>query len=374
MVLFCGMILPIKLYLHWRIRRATNKKWKIILSRSNHAPLSDRLKREIVELWGRTLTSADLHQIAALIDISQNPSAGFVPEFQYYFSFEPAMNQRLFAAAYSDKNFYEKFLKYPSGLFVSSIIRSVNGVLMNGNFSPCSDSDVMENMITGVEYIFKPSTSTSGGSDVALIVKNDLGQIQFRQNQFNSFGEAMRSNGLRHANYLIQERVKQHEWFAKWNRSSLNTVRLMTYRSVRSNEVHHLGSVIRFGRSGSIVDNQAAGGLTCGIDDQGRSRSFVCDKHGRVEHDGFFGEMVPMHGSMVEIAKVIANQFPYHRFLGFDFCVNESGQVQLLEVNCKNIEINFMQMNNGPIMDKYLSEIISYSSRNHRQYLFEFHY
>lgn len=374
MALFCSMIPSIKHYLRWRLRRATQKKWKIIISKLRLSKLTTPMRDEITSMWNGTLASEDLYQIAALQQLSKNPSPLFVPEFQYYYNIEPTLNRRSFALAYSDKNFYERFISFPKGLFVRTVIRSMNGVLMNHDYAAIQDADAVASLETGVEYIFKPSTSTSGGDDVALISKDQDGKIRFKERLFDTWMEAINASGLKHGNYLVQERVQQHEWFAKWNPSSLNTVRLMTYRCVDTNQVHHLGSVIRFGRPGSLVDNQAAGGLTCGIDENGFSRSFVCDKYGHVDHEGCFGERVPMHHRMIEIAQELASQFPYHRILGFDFCVNQNGQVQLLEVNCKNIEVNFMQMNNGPLFQDHLARIIAFTNTNRKQHLFEFHY
>jgi hypothetical protein len=281
------------------------------------------------------------------------------------------LNQRGFALAYSDKNFYERFLVYPSGLFVPTVLRSMNGVLMRADYTRCSIQEATDLLSVGVEYIFKPSTSTSGGSDVALITKNERGEIHLGDQRFASFIEAMQANGLVHGNYIIQQRVQQHPWFARWNPSSLNTVRLMTYRSVLTEKVHPIGAVIRFG---SIVDNQAAGGLTCGIDQEGFSRDFVCDKYGRISYDGNFREAVPGYERMIEIAQTLAAQFPYHRLLGFDFCVNDAGDVHLLEVNCKNIEVNFIQMNNGPLFGDLLDEVITSARQTSRSHLFEIHY
>lgn len=374
MMLFCKMIQSIKHYLRWKIRRATLKKWKIILSKLDGILVSPTLKESAFAQWGNVLKGQDILQIAALSQISGIASTRYVPEFHYYFTIEPALNHRGFALAYSDKNFYERFLLHPEGLFVPTLLRSMNGVLMRKDYTTCTSQEASDLMVVGMSYIFKPSTSTSGGSDVALISKNEKGQIQLGDQLFASFESAMDSNGLKHGNYIIQQRVQQHSWFAKWNPSSLNTVRLMTYRSAASEEVHHIGSVIRFGRAGSLVDNQAAGGLTCGIDHRGYSREFVCDKYGRSSTAGCFGEAVPEHARMIELAQKLASQFPYHRLLGFDFCVSEAGQVHLLEVNCKNIEVNFMQMNNGPLFGDLLDEVIRDARQHRRFHLFELQY
>jgi len=65
------MILPVKLYLQWRIRRATQKKWKVIFSRLNGEKLSETRKGKVLEFWGDTLAAVDIKQLAAFIEISQ---------------------------------------------------------------------------------------------------------------------------------------------------------------------------------------------------------------------------------------------------------------------------------------------------------------
>ncbi|MCK7537993.1 MAG: hypothetical protein MZV63_47075 [Marinilabiliales bacterium] len=58
-------------------------------------------------------------------------------------------------------------------------------------------------------------------------------------------------------------------FFARFNESSLNTVRILTYRSVRNEDVFVLHRLLRAGRRGSVVDNQASGGIACAIDNDG---------------------------------------------------------------------------------------------------------
>jgi hypothetical protein len=151
---------------------------------------------------------------------------------------------------------------------------------------------------------------------------------------------------------------------------------MMTYRSVVDNAVHPLGAVVRFGRPGSLVDNQAAGGLTCGVLKNGKTGSFVCDKMGRFkgEDSAWLSVMqseVPMFKKMVEIAQDIASQYPYHRLLGFDFTVNDKEEVKLLEINCKNIEINFLQMNTGPLLGDFTEEILRHVQGQTKQSILE---
>jgi hypothetical protein len=124
------------------------------------------------------------------------------------------------------------------------------------------------------------------------------------EESFASLWQLLEHKAGKSSHFVLQERIRQHPWFAAWNQSSLNTIRMMTYRSVVDNAVHPLGAVVRFGRPGSLVDNQAAGGLTCGVLKNGKTGSFVCDKMGRFkgEDSAWLSVMqseVPMFKKMV---------------------------------------------------------------------------
>ena len=87
--------------------------------------------------------------------------------------------------------------------------------------------------------------------------------------------------GLYGGNFIIQKYIDQHHWFARFNESSLNTVRVLTYRRIKNEEAVVLHRLLRAGRPGSVVDNQASGGIACAIDTDGRLMSFGIDKSRR---------------------------------------------------------------------------------------------
>ena len=66
------------------------------------------------------------------------------------------------------------------------------------------------------------------------------------------------------ADYLIQERIKQHPQLAILNESSINTIRLQTVID-ETGQVHPFGAGLRIGRKWSSVDNWAKGGVFVGI-------------------------------------------------------------------------------------------------------------
>lgn len=300
-------------------------------------------------------------------------SLKYIPEDVYYNKVEPILNNRAYAAAYSDKNFYERYLGDYKGLFPQTLLRVINGVLTNEYYTRLSFNDASV-LLTGLEgsYIFKPTTETSGGANVTI--------IKVAGKQVTVFGKVVNADDFLRmimskysTGCVVQEQITQDIWFDKFNKTSLNTVRLFTYRSVVNEDVHPLHAVLRFGREGSIVDNQASGGLSCGINESGLLNDFAVDKYGNVKVlKDMLGttvhKAVPSFSDMCILAKKIAPRYYYQRLLGFDFCLDSGGKVRLLEINCKNLETNFLQMNRGPLFGEYTDEIIEYCSKN-RKYI-----
>jgi hypothetical protein len=317
-------------------------------------------------LWKHLGENPNLFYCRIYQTINGNESSRYVPENIYYKKIEPVLNNRAFSLAYADKGFYpvltgrmdllpEVFLKGTAGTLYDTEMNAVD-----------AGKDPAELLPPGEELVLKPATDSAGGRGVVLLKTIDNHSIEIEKNkidrsEFRSFLEKIYAN-----NFVIQRKVKQHSWFSSYNESSVNTIRMMTYRSPVSGKVHYLRSVLRYGRPGSIVDNQASGGLSCGVDSAGKVQDFAVDKYGRRSDQLPVTESVPGFAEMQSAAIEIAAKYPYHRILGFDFCVEENGEVKLLEINTKNLEINFIQMNLGPLFAEFTEEVIDYCSNHPR--------
>ena len=78
------------------------------------------------------------------------------------------------------------------------------------------------------------------------------------------------------------------DWYQKWNRTSLNTLRVLTVRG--TDGVKALSTILRFGAEGSSTDNISAGGLAIGVR-EGVLAPYAIDRYMR--------RMLP-HGRRVE--------------------------------------------------------------------------
>jgi hypothetical protein len=314
--------------------------------------------------WSRLKKNVNVRWLKIFTAISGQTSVDYVPEDIFFLIIEPRLNNADFLLAYKDKNFYEMY--YEPKIFPKALLRNIDGVFYDGNYGVLKKDQLGKDLYELLEperkVIVKPATGTSGGSNVRLFVKEGNRYV----------GETGTVLSLPYlvenykTNFVIQKYLEQHPYFRKFNRASVNTVRILTYRSVATENIHVLQAVQRLGREGSLVDNQASGGLSCGINAKGELRPFAVDKFGAVYQKSEEGILFSEAGKVVKfeemkaLAAEVARKTYYARLLGFDFCVDEKSDIKLIEINNKYLEINFLQMNNGPLFGDFTDEIIRY--------------
>jgi len=322
------------------------------------------LKKNVNSLW---------YKVYSLV--LQREEINFIPEDIYYCIVEPCLNNKQLSKAYADKNSYELF--FDSKLFPTTILRNIDGKFYTYDyeFIDISDKTLEKKIESFNKIIIKPSIDSGGGKSVELFI-NIKGKF------FNEYGKELSVNYLEkhfQRNFLIQSYISQHSFFKQFNKESVNTVRIFTYRSVKDDKIIVLHSILRVGRPGRHVDNQAAGGLSCGIDKKGKLNNYAVDKYGNryTNINGRYLDketIVPFYSKMVEIACKIAPKHKYSRLLGFDFCVDINNQIKIIEINNVNNEINFYQMNNGSLFQEYTDEIINYCTKNQKSFVLDYYY
>lgn len=317
-----------------------------------------KLIQQNISLWRAIDKSHSAKWFKVYQTISGNNDYRYISEITYYSEVEPRLNHATFAEAYSDKNFYEQLVD--KTLMPATLFRCINGTLYSNDFKffPERNDEARKILANAKQFVCKKSTETGGGRGVAVYDFTDLSDV-FKKNPISHLKSTLGQN------FIVQQYIHQHSFFKQFNESSVNTVRIFTYRSIVTNEVIVLQALLRIGKKGAVVDNQASGGISCGINvKSGTLNDFAVTKYGNKlshsNHVSFKNKQVPFFSNMKKIAESIAPKYVYHHLLGFDFAVDSTGQVKLIEVNNKNNEINFYQMNNGPLFGNYSDEIINY--------------
>jgi len=337
----------------------------------------NRLSKELIQshlkLWKPVNNNVNTKWLKVYCNISGKLDYKYITEFDYYNFIEPVLNHKSFCDAYSDKNSYHTFLDYE--LLPKVHLRRMHGVYYFEDYNQLASSyNIFDTIPKNTnKLIIKKSFDSGGGSGVGLLSKTEN---KWHDNNNETVTEEYLDYTYG-SDFVIQEYLNQHQYFKQFNESSVNTIRLLTYRSVKNNEIIPLHAVLRIGKKGSFVDNQASGGIACGLDDYGKLNSFAVNKYGeRFEtFNGInFAKTKEIFGftEIINSGLEVAKLFRYHRILGFDFMVDEYGKIKIIEINNKNNEINFYQMSNGPLFKSYTREIIDYCSTRRKTYQFDF--
>lgn len=148
-------------------------------------------------------------------------------------------------------------------------------------------------------------------------------------------GTMSRGNG-----YIIEECLENHPDIAKYNPSSLNTCRAVTFIN-KEGICRILFATLRFGRTGSVTDNWSAGGVAVGLDLGAgvMGRGLLLPQFGGgwqdVHPDSkqfFVGQAVPFWQELLELVQKAAETLPWCNAIGWDVAITADGPV-LVEGN-----------------------------------------
>lgn len=138
--------------------------------------------------------------------------------------------------------------------------------------------------------------------------------------------------------YLAEEFVQSCKELAAFHPSSLNTLRVITFRNGNRFEV--FGGGLRVGNNGLCVDNAHGGGIFCEIDpESGKIITDGLDEYSNsyVTHPmtgvPFKGMQIPRWKEVVELCKEASKELPCLRVVGWDVAILEDGTLELIEGN-----------------------------------------
>lgn len=165
------------------------------------------------------------------------------------------------------------------------------------------------------------------------------------------------------ANYIVQDRVKQHSKIGALCSSTLNTIRIQTVKA-KDGSIIPFGPGLRIGRNGGIVDNWAQGGIFVGINENGTLMKYGYYKpqYGSIttEHPDskivFDGYEIPYFDEIVRCVTKLHNYLYRCHSIGWDVAITENGPV-LIEGNSL-WEISLVQAVHGGL--KYLETNFNY--------------
>jgi hypothetical protein len=355
-------LLYIKSEFGWRKRISKVYKYLNV----NKSQISDDLIKKHQQYWQQLKKDVNPKWFLTYSYISESPDIFYIPENIYFNNIEPKLNNRKLAQAYGDKNFYEVFYDCKD-VFPETIIRNIDGFFYNSEYQLLNldERTLTDHLRNYRKILIKPSIESGGGKKILLFTKeND----KFITNEQQILSLEFLKKHFR-KNYIIQNYIRQSQILAQFNPTSVNTIRVFTYRSVLTDEVIVLHAVLRIGGKGNYLDDQGFGGIACKITENNKLNYYATDINGRkhYESNGIkFSDVneISQVGEMKNFAAQIARKNIHTRVIGFDFALDIDNKIKLIEINNLFTGINFFQMNSSSVFGKYTDEVVQFCKNN----------
>jgi len=316
-------------------------------------PCPAQVEREHLRLWRRLRRDANVETLRICYNISGRADPWMVPEEVFASEIEPALNRRAECVLLENKAFYDRWFR--DGAFPRVHLYNIEGRFYGRDYVPLNDPQVAR-LVEEMEYpvVIKPSAGRGGGRGVAFAEDPGVLRTLMRERQ----------------DFVVQEMIRPHEFFCKYNSRGLSTLRVCAYRSVATGEVHVLNAALRMGRGGSL-DNLTQGGLVRFVHPDGRLNHFALDKYGqkflRHPDTGWdFGaeEVIPRFEELKRLARRVAGEVYPARLVSLDCALDQSGRWRVVEVNLLNQTIRFAQYAGEPFFGPFTAEVFDYCREN----------
>lgn len=282
-------------------------------------------------------------------------SVKYIPASIYFSSIVFRLNNYHFGPAYADKGFYDTL--FPDINRPRTILKNINGYFYDdkNNISKEDAISLCQNL---GDVVIKPTIFGHWGEGVKLFHTDNGIVPEMDMSVVDLFA-------CYNKNFIIQSKLEQHPDLAKLNPTSVNTIRVLSYR--RENEVVILYAVIRIGRKGKTIDNETAGGIKADIDlttgcIKGLAFGSPTEKDMPQTDSGVVLDKypIPSFPKVLEFVKALHQRLPYFKLVGWDISVDTDGNPVMIEWN-RSAELS--QVAHGPAFGDYTEEILAETMR-----------
>lgn len=310
---------------------------------------------EAKKYWRKHHIRLDPRWNAFCASLNKIHSSRYIPENIFFNYITPSLNNFTVALAYTDKNMYDFFMngiKMPK-----TILRCMHGKLYDAGYHLLDSENYPKSFPGGeTDFFIKPSIISGSGRNIKKCrIRNGEIYIDGRMQKINELKASYAGE------FIIQEDVKQSSILSDIYPHSMNCIRSLSFRY--KNRIIILSDLLKFGNNKNYIDNTGAGGVVCGVDDQGKITEYAYDSvfNKIFEHPftrrPFKNTVLPKFDALKKIIIQCHERLPYFDVIGWDFGVDHSNEYVMIEYNILYPGLNYHQVINGPVFEKYLDEI-----------------
>lgn len=269
---------------------------------------------------------------------------------------------------WDDKNLYDKLVSSVS--FPKVYCHYYRGDYYDGswNYYSPNELDKLSNLI------FEEATSKNEQDFVVKKTRNGSFGKGVQLLSFNSPQDITSILKSRKSDFVIQEKVHQHPFFNQFNKSSVNILRVISFR--HKGEIKILSASIRYGIEGAFTDVSFVKGKeivnVCGINEDGIINERCANLDGRIAPPQALKEKVlPGFNEVIKQVKIAHQQlFPFG-IVGWDIAIDINEKPVFIEYNIHWPGTMLYQYANGPYGGKYTENLLEFltDKDNQKRYI-----
>ena len=311
-----------------------------------------QVEKEHVQYWQAFRKKVNPSSMRMGYNIAGIADPKIIPEEVFMSDIEPTLNRTASSVYLSYKSIYNSW--FGEGVFPKDYIHNVDGDWLDHRLKSIP-FDQVRSIARGLNYpvVMKPNRDSFGGSDV------------FFPKSSQELEKLMEGR----SDFLVQEKLSQHEFFTKFNTHGINSMRVNIYRSVADNQLHVINMAFRMGVGGSL-DNLTSGGIGVMVRKDGTMDGFALDGKGRKfpEHPDTgmtFDHKIPDFEQLKDTALKVAEKILYARIICLDMCYDAEGKWRMIEVNLSGTTLMFAHYHGIPFFEQYTDEVRDYCIKEH---------
>lgn len=329
------------------------------IKKHNSPKLSDNEVKEIDHFWSRYhVKFKDYSWFQMFYSATGVHDPRFIPDPFMGMVIYPHYNDKTKSYAYADKNMCSVFL--PDIRFPEVIGKRINGryIDLEGNYY----GEILSDEYCDILYETLKKTNTN-----TIIVKVAVGSYagwgvkKYFIDSVESIKNALKE--MDNKNLVIQKCIRQHLFFEQFNQSSVNIMRLITWR--HGDKVDLLSSYIRFGLPGASTDVVHINGKELFNIILLNSSGEISDYSINQDYDSTLLSdikltTVPNWGKLLRTIKTAAINMNYFDVIGWDVTVDETGEPVCIEYNLRWPGTIVTQVAKGPFAGEHTESFLSF--------------
>ena len=293
----------------------------------------------------------------------------YIPDPLYYEEIDRYLNDKEKAIYWDNKCLYPKLLVptthkaqekdiidniCPHFEHTERVLYLMNGYWVTPEWKIIDESHALSTIKSQNWVFIKKSIDSYGGSDIKYINPKEYTEIEIKQ-ILKELGKDI----------IIEKPIEQAEILASLNPSSVNSIRIYSFID-KNGKCHILQTSLRMGRSGANIDNASAGGIFCGVEENGRlkpmaysTRDYKIFKKFHPDTKVEFSSIeIPNFFNLKKIVSSLHQQLPYFRLIAWDWAIDKNGNPILIEVNLRRGGLGVAQLPNGPLFGDKTEEVL----------------